>query len=224
MKLVFLILVASFCSAQSVTNNFILSSAPAAGGDEATSVSDTIAANNRDGQSNDADEELTATPYSTQYLHWGLYDGAERRAGYQFAIPLAQGVVADSAFLYLYDVESGTEDSDDSTFIKIEDSDNAAVFDATHTHSLTAHGGGVWTGGQVVWMTSTWTGPGYNKSPDIASLVNHVLARGGWSSGNYMSLVLDYGTTWTGDQHGTAADFTHVSNPGLEAYIIVCTH
>lgn len=194
-----------------------------AGGGGPTSVSDTVDANNRDGQSNGAaDEELTATPYSTAYVHWGLYDGAERRAGFQFAIPLAQGTVADSAFLYLYNI-SGTADEDDSTFVKIEDSDNAAVFDAAHAHSLTAHGGGVWTGGQVVWMTSTWTG-GFNKSPDVSTLVNHVFARGGWSSDNYMSLILDYGTTWTGDQHGAASDFNDSGNPERKAYIVVWTH
>ncbi|MHA3962388.1 MAG: LamG-like jellyroll fold domain-containing protein, partial [Candidatus Thorarchaeota archaeon SMTZ1-45] len=49
-----------------------------------------------------------------------------------------------------------------------------------------------WVNTSVYWRPTTWTANGRYDTPDIAALIQEVVSRPGWQSGNYICIMIDY--------------------------------
>jgi len=49
-----------------------------------------------------------------------------------------------------------------------------------------------WVNTSIYWQPSTWLANGRYDTPDLANLIQEVVSRPGWQSGNYICLMIDY--------------------------------
>lgn len=177
---------------------FYIYTAPGSG---PVTVRDTIKANNRDATSFGTTEELNSSTYSG-YLMAGNYGGTICEAGYEFLLNISQGATIDSAFLEIY-VGSTYAGATDTIWHSVYDVDNAAVFNAADGHALSSHA--------AVWNTTRAPQSGFaaftDYRIDVKDLVQHVVSRGGWSSGNYIGFIATKGTTINSDEFVNIANF-----------------
>ena len=102
------------------------------------------------------------------------------QTGHRFtSVPIPQGATIDSAtlgfYIYIYD--------DPSVTLYCEDVDNADTFttsDKWATFTLTT--------ASVAWVASD-IGTAWRTSPDVSSIVEEVIERGGWASGNALAFL-----------------------------------
>jgi len=97
-------------------------------------------------------------------------------------VTIPQGAIIDSAFLNIY----AHEDEADEAKVNIyaEASDNSAIF--TEAELITSR---TWTTAKIDWdITAPWTMWKPYRSPDVKSLVQEVINREGWASGNSLTL------------------------------------
>jgi hypothetical protein len=195
----------------------------------ATVYRDTIDADNRDAYGDSsAVGVLTEALYmqtspvqssSVSRYPYTIYEGHEE-VGYEFQVNLAKNTVVDSAFLFiqLYSVEAtyGVED----TSLIGSYAENAAVFNAAHSHNMTAHqtNSGKW----VKWRVPSTTGS-YIKSPDIKTLVQDPINSASWASGQYVGVFLKASASWSAAAD-VAAYTCYDYTAGRLAYIEVWTH
>lgn len=102
-------------------------------------------------------------------------------------VPVAQGAQIDSAFLYVTSHEAKSADDVADLTIKVEDSDSAATFtlDALITDRPTMTTTLNWV---VDEPWGLWT---EHRSPDLKDLVQAVVDRPGWKSGNAISFIIE---------------------------------
>lgn len=188
------LLISGAAAGQTILSPFTLS-APAAA--QYVTVRDTIKANNRDAHSvGTTAEELTSSEFEGELLS-GLYSGTEYQAGYEFQLNIAQGATIDSAYLEIY-VGGSYLGAADTIWHSVYDVDNAAVFDEAHAHSLTSHAT-MWSGSRAP-LTAIGAHPYATFRIAVIDLVQHVVDRAGWTSGNYIGFVATKGTTVTSDE------------------------
>ena len=103
-------------------------------------------------------------------------------------IAVPQGATITSAYVQFQVDEVSTDAA--SLNIAAEDTDNAATF-TTATNNVSARPR---TGATVIWTPSAWptvdvAGPD-QRTPNIASLVQAVINRPGWTSGNALAVIV----------------------------------
>ena len=158
-----------------------------------TTLTLSVGANNRDGEWYGATEALS------DYGSWtingdqgaGAYVGT---AQFQVTGPVS-GDTITAASIAIYQ-DSGRNASQ-SVVIKAGAIDNAPVLNATHTHDAAGHYGALTTASAAWTFTgavSTWF-----TSPDIKSVVQEVVSRGGWTSGNYIGIVISQADGYNAD-------------------------
>jgi hypothetical protein len=118
-------------------------------------------------------------------------------SGFQFGVGIPQGATIQSATLEVWVYShGGATGSSYTAGIRIEDSDNAAAFSCATNNEVEDRS---YLGTTVSWsIPSSGLPTGqWNSSPDLASLIQQIVDRPGWSSGNYLSLGI-WGETAAG--------------------------
>ena len=118
------------------------------------------------------------------YLEFGYVDTIPDYVDVWVRVPsvdIPQGSTIDSAYLEFY-VPSDQSASVDG-IIQAQDEDDAA-----RLTSASDYENATWTAASVSWSPGSWTGGTWVPSPDIASVIQEIVDRGGWSSGNHLGL------------------------------------
>jgi hypothetical protein len=139
-----------------------------------------VTANNRDAWSDGGSCDLGEAYFGDS--DWG------DAGAYQFAATIPQGATIVSATLELYSATHSGATGAYTAGIRVENVDNAAAF--------TCSGDDIY--GRSYWSTTVnWSIPSaglpsnqYSSSPDITSLIQQIVNRSGWSSGNYINLAV----------------------------------
>jgi len=97
-------------------------------------------------------------------------------------VTIPKGAVIDSAFLNIYAHEDEADEARVNIFA--EAADNSPIF--TEAEAITAR---TWTTTKIEWnITEPWTMWKPYRSPDLKSVIQEVVNREGWASGNALTL------------------------------------
>jgi len=136
--------------------------------------------------------------------------------GYQFAVTIPQNATILSAALNVYSAGHDGGSGSYTAGIRVQDVDNAAAF----TGAANNIRGRTYWGTRVNWTipagglpTGTWS-----NSPNVKDLVQHIVSRPGWSSGNYLCIAI-WGQTGAGGCSEAIKDYS--SNPSSAAKLDV---
>jgi hypothetical protein len=139
--------------------------------------------------------------------------------GFRFqTVAIPAGATIDSAVLQLYLPDS----AHDNVHVDIygEDVDDAAAF-TTGSNNIS---GRTLTTAKVDWDTNNAGAAGWVDSPDITSIIQEIVDRPGWASGQDMALILDCVTSidltvrfwdYTGNAHGAKLLVNYTEAAGL---------
>ncbi|MDH4213059.1 MAG: DUF2341 domain-containing protein [Candidatus Thorarchaeota archaeon] len=109
------------------------------------------------------------------------------QVGMQFPLNIPQGATISSARL---EIEAyGRIGGVVAIRIYVAQEDNVAPFTSGLPHLQDRFD---WSGESIEWTLDPWNQDTRYRSPDISSLVQEVISRPGWSSGNFICLMLDY--------------------------------
>ncbi|MCI0635830.1 MAG: PQQ-dependent sugar dehydrogenase, partial [Actinobacteria bacterium] len=129
--------------------------------------------------------------YANAYDAFGLCIGrdgeGEYQSGFQFALDLPQGAAILSATLSL--TATADQYGSPTAEIRAYAVDSAEPFDKSHTHALTEHHDV--GGASIEWSFPAFGSGEVYDSPDLAVLIEEVVARAGWEPGNVLGVVLD---------------------------------
>ena len=130
----------------------------------------------------DVEEESGGAMYTTSSDLEMVDDGGrtDQKIGLRFnGIELPQGTVIDSAFLEFY--ADGNNSSTANLTIVGEDADDAVAF-TTAANNLS---GRTFTTASVAWAgVASWSDNNTYQSPDVKTILQEIVGRGGWTSGN----------------------------------------
>ncbi|GEM_PF-1753555 len=121
------------------------------------------------------------------YVAFGRYDagGGELDAGLRFNnVAIAQGSTISSAFLQVYGNTANSLGSATLGRIYADDVDDAAAWGSSSRPSQITT-----TTASIDWDPTVW-GDTWMTSPDIASVIQEIVSRGGWASGNDLRLAI----------------------------------
>ncbi len=125
--------------------------------------------------------------FTSTDLEFGADGIVDQTIGILFRnVPVPQGATITSAYLEFNvdEVDIGTTD----VVIRAEDADSAASF-ALVVNNVTSR---TTTSASVAWSIPAWGVIGAaQQSPELAGVVQEVVDRGGWSSGNNLVFVID---------------------------------
>jgi hypothetical protein len=97
-------------------------------------------------------------------------------------VAIPQGATIDSAFLHIYAHEDEADEARVNVFA--EATDNSTIF--TEAELITAR---TWTIAKIEWnITESWTMWNPYRSPDLKTVIQEVINREGWASGNSLTL------------------------------------
>jgi hypothetical protein len=156
-----------------------------------------ISANDRDAWDDSNNGDIDSCYFSDS-----LWSDA---GGYQWAVTIPQGTTINSAKVRVNPWLTGGCSVSYVVSISVEDLDNAAPFTgaANEIYSRTYWG-----------TTVEWTIPAgglpadsWSESSDIAELIQHVIDKPGWSSGNYLSIAI-WGVTDVGGCNDHVTDYS----------------
>lgn len=125
----------------------------------------------------------------------------EAAVGLRFAIPLDSSAVVGEAYVQFTQSNSSTQSANYQ--IAVEAADDASIFDVNTRYNLSSRT----LGSSLPWQAGAWSGEQgahseKERTPNIASLMNEVLARPGWRGGNHLAFVI----TGSGNQKAYAKD------------------
>jgi hypothetical protein len=156
----------------------------------------TISANNRDG--------TDWTSWDGNSIYAGEWDGTAEIAAWHFSdVDIPQGATIVSATLSVT-AESLNNAAPEDVLLEFEaeDIDSASLPSGTNRPSSMTT-----TTANVDWNLTTWTTNTVYDSPDLSSIVEEVVGRGGWSSGNEINILL-----------GPRTGFTPQADIGIDDY------
>lgn len=147
---------------------------------------DTVTASNRDAYG--ITGYLVATDEGS--LNIGEAGGYEYEVGASFKLNIARNATIDSArvFMTTYFV-TGTWNSTDTISIRAYAVDNVTAFADGEENNVLGHA----TLGtdSVAWSNTSGTADVVNMSPDIKTIIQSLVNRRSWTSGNYIGLTFD---------------------------------
>jgi PKD repeat protein len=163
--------------------------------------------------SDDAEEKASGAMYLTSSdLELVHISSGDQTVGIRFVgVDIPQGATIVNAYVQFKVDETGSQD----TFLTIEaqDTDNAQPF----TSSKRNISNRATTVAAVDWNPEAWTKKGQTgpvqRTPDISSIIQEVVDRQGWSSGNSLVLIITgsgerVAESYNGDRNG--APLLHV--------------
>jgi hypothetical protein len=162
---------------------------------------------------NDAEESasgaMSLTSSDLELVHIGSGD---QTVGIRFVgVNIPQGATIVDAYVQFKVDETGSQAT--ALTIEAQDTDNAQAF----TSSSRNISNRATTGASVAWYPAAWTSVGQTaaaqRTPDISSVIQEVVGRPGWSSGNSLVLIITgsgerVAESYNGDRNG--APLLHV--------------
>jgi hypothetical protein len=109
------------------------------------------------------------------------------QVGIQFPLYVPQGAAVTSAILQVEAVSDST--GYPGMRIYVADEDNVAAFTSGYPLLPDRYD---WVNTSVYWRPTTWSANGRYSTPELADLIQEVVARPGWQSGNYICVMIDY--------------------------------
>ena len=123
---------------------------------------------------------------SRLWVEAGISGGDRRNAGIRFTnISIPRGSTINSASIEIY--FTGENDDDVSLDIYAHRVDNAPTFSGSDGRDVTSR---VTTSASVGWVQTDLREEVWNTSPNIKSVVQEIVNRSGWSSGNATAILL----------------------------------
>ena len=119
------------------------------------------------------------------YPDWS--DAYSYQVGLQFPLNVPQGASIDSAVLEVEAVSSSV--GYPGMRIYVADEDNVAAFTSGYPLLPDRYD---WVNTSVYWRPTTWSATGRYQTPDLAGLIQEVVSRPSWQSGNYICVMIDY--------------------------------
>ncbi len=108
-----------------------------------------------------------------------------QKVGLRFTgVSIPQGAKITKAYIRLMSAE--TDSGSTTLTIKAQDADSASAFSSS-SKNLSSR---ALTSASASWATQTWNKGQVAQSGDISSVVQEVVSRGGWDSGNPLALVI----------------------------------
>ena len=149
--------------------------------------------------SNDAEEKSGSVSLTSGDLEL-VYDGANQTVGLRFTgLPIAKGATISTAWIQFQADETQSEAT--SLTIQGQAADNAAAFTASSNNLSSRPRGGA----SVGWSPVPWTSVGAmgadQRTPELKTIVQEIVNRSGWASGNAMAFLI------TGTGHRTARSY-----------------
>jgi len=115
-------------------------------------------------------------------------DANKYQVGLQFQLNIPRGAVITSAQLEI-EAQSAVGGGNNGLRVYVAQQDSITIFSAGLPHLESRYS---WSKTSIDWMLNQWITNNRYRSPDLSSLIQRVIARQGWSSGNYVGLMLDY--------------------------------
>jgi hypothetical protein len=115
-------------------------------------------------------------------------DASKYQTAFQFQLDIPSGAVITSARLEI-EAQSSVGGGNNGLRVYVAQQDDFTPFSAGLPHLEERYD---WSATSVNWLLTSWAASSRYMSPDISSLVQGVVSRNGWSSGNYISIMLDY--------------------------------
>lgn len=137
----------------------------------------------------DAQEQDDNSSFSSSgtfvYTRASTSDFARLNIGFVFpGVTVPQGATVSAATLEVWVTNAAGTDDDPELDIYGEAADNAANFATTAYVSARAR-----TSANVSWSATNVGVDAYKSTPDITAVVQEILGRAGWSSGNNMGIL-----------------------------------
>ena len=114
-------------------------------------------------------------------------DAYSYQVGLQFPLNVPQGASIESASLEVEAVSSSVGYPGMRIYVASED--NVAAFSSGYPLLPDRYN---WVNTSVYWRPTTWSANGRYQTPNIAGLIQEVVSRPGWQSGNYICVMIDY--------------------------------
>lgn len=156
-----------------------------------------IDADNRDAESVNNDERTNGVSFASRQGRFGVHSSGSQvfQSGLEFRLSIPRAAQVTEAYLTLTSDETDyTGWSPTGPFtatVHVMDVGNAAVFNPLHNHDMLHHAP-TWPT-TVDWPVDAWEPLVQYRSPNLAALVQRVIARGDWSPGNYIGFVVSQG-------------------------------
>jgi hypothetical protein len=115
-------------------------------------------------------------------------DANKYQVGLQFQLNIPRGAVITSAQLEIEAV-SAVGGGNNGLRVYVAQQDSMTIFGAGLPHLESRYS---WSETSIDWILNQWITNNRYRSPDLSSLIQSVIALQGWSSGNYIGLMLDY--------------------------------
>ncbi|MFW9800226.1 MAG: hypothetical protein ACFFD9_07315, partial [Candidatus Thorarchaeota archaeon] len=139
-----------------------------------------------DGYANNSIIEVGADVPS--YPVWD--DAFQYQIGLQFPLNVPQGSSVTSAYLQVE--AAGNSVGFPGMRIFIADEDDVIAFSSGMMGNALLPEIFDWVNTSIYWRPTTWLTNGRYDTPDFAGLIEEVVSRPGWQSGNYICIMLDY--------------------------------
>ncbi|MFX1331043.1 MAG: hypothetical protein ACFE9W_05785 [Promethearchaeota archaeon] len=124
--------------------------------------------------------------YSSSGSSWD--DIIKYQIGIQFPLEIPQGAIITYAALEV-EALGYLGGGDNSLRVLVAEEDNVSPF----TNGLpNLEDRYTWSNTSVAWIQDTWENYFRYRTPDMSSLVQSVISRSGWDSGNYIGVMIDY--------------------------------
>ncbi len=108
------------------------------------------------------------------------------QVGLQFPLSIPKGAGITSAYL---EVESAGTSNTPNMRIYLADADTVSAFTAGLPHLEARY---TWMSTSIDWNPTGWVADTRYASPDISGPIQKVVTRAGWSSGNYICIMLNF--------------------------------
>jgi hypothetical protein len=132
---------------------------------------------------------LEAGVWSSSGSSWT--DVAKYQIGLQFPLEIPQGAIITYAALEV-EALGDSGGGDNSLRVFVAEEDDMSPF----TNGLPAlQDRYSWSQTSVAWVQDTWENGYRYRTPDMSTLVQSVVSRSSWNSGNYICLLIDYMTS-----------------------------
>ena len=166
-----------------------------------------ILSNNRDAMSYDNQIILDYYDEDSQYLFFGRNNDEVYEAGMQFELYVPKNAIITDAYISLTSGDNQSSNVDARIFIE----------NTTNSNSFSSGFGKIsdrdYLENYVEWsISSLWNNLTTYNTPNISSLIQYVVNKDDWESGNYISLMLidDGGSTGYRSFHGYSSPGTNV--------------
>ena len=156
----------------------------------------------------DAEERSNGSMYLNSSDLELIYDGSNQRVGMRFTgVSIPQGATVSKAYIEFQTDE--TNSGSTSLTFRGHDTDNAATFTSA-SNNISSRG---LTASSAAWHNvPAWNTVGdKHHSPDLSAIVQEIVDRGGWSTGNSMAFIV----SGSGERTAESYEGNHAGAPRL---------